>query len=291
MYFNPGTPSALRLSTKLLHSLTTNIHSANALPAYLACAAATPSGLVAKTSLAVPGMLSTRKACVGAGRRGGGSRGVRGGEEVAEPGLWLGGGNFEICSWDRCVWPGPNACVGGGVHSRENLKEKGRCVGVVGVESDREEELVDLGMIWRGGRERCDAVAWRACSRGVKGFCPGMRDVCGPWPGSSGLLGVLKGIILPRRLQRFFEPLGASGTSNSVDPERPSPAKEECRLYAVSCVLGLEDPSTLPSNPRKRFDVGIWLSFLIINRRRPGAGLHGAMEGGCIFSLSASSLW
>jgi len=39
------------------------------------------------------------------------------------------------------------------------------------VDSVRDVELADLGIIWSGGRERAAAVAWRACSRGVMVLC------------------------------------------------------------------------------------------------------------------------
>jgi len=62
-HFNPGTPSALRLSTKLLHSPTTSAHSANARPAYLALVIFSippfPSlGSLAAISRLVPGTLA-----------------------------------------------------------------------------------------------------------------------------------------------------------------------------------------------------------------------------------------
>lgn len=73
--FKPGTPSAFLLSTKLLHSLTTSAHSERARPAYFA---SVPTGCLASTSVAVPGTLTTTKACTGAGRRGGDRRRVCG---------------------------------------------------------------------------------------------------------------------------------------------------------------------------------------------------------------------
>jgi hypothetical protein len=66
--FSVGTPSALLLSIKLLHSITTSDHSASALPAYLASVSV---GLVGVTSLAVAGIWPTSQVCAGAGRRGG----------------------------------------------------------------------------------------------------------------------------------------------------------------------------------------------------------------------------
>lgn len=39
------------------------------------------------------------------------------------------------------------------------------------MDSVRDVELADLGIIWSGGRERAAAVAWRACSRGVMVLC------------------------------------------------------------------------------------------------------------------------
>jgi hypothetical protein len=71
MLFRPGTPSCLLLSTKLLHSLTTSVHSASARPAYFV---SPPPDLFGRTSVAVPGTVPTRNACVGAGRRGGARR-------------------------------------------------------------------------------------------------------------------------------------------------------------------------------------------------------------------------
>lgn len=46
----------------------------------------------------------------------------------------------------------------------------------------------------------------------------------------------------------------------------------------------------IPSKPKKRFGAGGWLSFRIIKSRRPGAGLHGAVDGGSLPALSASCL-
>lgn len=106
------------------------------------------------------------------------------------------------------------------------MKENGLCTGLEGVDSDRDVELADLGFTWRGGRERAAAVARRACSRGVMGLLDEGGEV---WcPGTSG---VLKGMILPRRLHRFLEFAGGSaGMLKSVELERTRPASEEWRL-------------------------------------------------------------
>jgi hypothetical protein len=142
------------------------------------------------------------------------------------------------------------------------------------VDSERDVELTDLGIIWSGGRERAAAVAWRTCSRGVIGLCgEGEEFGC---PVKSG---VLNGIILPRRLQRFLEfAEGSAGMLKSEELERTRPASNELRLNAVSCVP--EVAWTMPSKPRNRLAVGVWLSLRMIKRRRPGAGWHGAIEGG-----------
>jgi len=66
-----GTPSDFRRSMKLLHSLMISPHSASALPAYFASGTV---GFLGETSLTIPGTVLTRKACAGAGRRGGPSR-------------------------------------------------------------------------------------------------------------------------------------------------------------------------------------------------------------------------
>jgi len=68
--FNVGTPSARLLSTKLLHSITNNVHSASDLPEYLAFPACTPGGFILGTSSAVPGTWPISHVCAGAGRRG-----------------------------------------------------------------------------------------------------------------------------------------------------------------------------------------------------------------------------
>lgn len=90
------------------------------------------------------------------------------------------------------------------------------CVGVVGEESERDEELEDLGITWSGGRERAAAVAWRACSKGDIVFCD-VGDELGP---DTAVSEVLNGMILPRRLQRFLEfTEGSAGTLKSVELE------------------------------------------------------------------------
>lgn len=106
------------------------------------------------------------------------------------------------------------------VHSRENLKEKGLWVGLEGLESSREvrEEVDDfLCRVCSGGRIRADAVAWRACSRGVEALCCAEGGLFEPCPGPSGLL---NGIIFPSKLHLLFELAGGSAaTLKSVELE------------------------------------------------------------------------
>jgi hypothetical protein len=94
------------------------------------------------------------------------------------------------------------------------------------VDSERDVGLADFGFIWSGGRERAAAVAWRACSRGVMVLCDE-----GGGLGCPVKSGVLNGIILPRRLQRFLEfAEGSAGMLKSVLLERTRPASDEWRL-------------------------------------------------------------
>lgn len=95
------------------------------------------------------------------------------------------------------------------------------------MDSERDVELADFGFIWSGGRERAAAaVAWRACSSGVMGLC----DEGGEF-GCPAKSGVLNGMILPRRLQRFLELAeGSAGMLKSVELDRTRPASDEWRL-------------------------------------------------------------
>lgn len=112
-HLNAGTPSALLLSTKLLHSPTTRPHSASARPAYFALFPLSmppfPNlGSLAPTSRLMPGTFAEIHAWAGAGRRGGHS--LRSEVEVERPRvcLWCG----SLVGFSKC-WD----------HSRENLKE------------------------------------------------------------------------------------------------------------------------------------------------------------------------
>ena len=162
--------------------------------------------------------------CAGAGKRGGQSRR----SEVDPRSEFLEG--FSKC------------CA----HSRENLKEKARCVDVEGGVS----ESVDEDLACSAGRVRASAVSRRASSRVLVGLVVRGGEAVGESEEK------VEGRILPMKVQRFLlgvlDGEGVSGVSFGVLKSAVSSFRDEYRLYAVFCVVpGVAWAGvTMPSKPR-----------------------------------------
>lgn len=168
------------------------------------------------------------------------------------------------------------------------MKEKTRCVEVAGGVSLS--VLEDLA--WSEGRERAIAVWARASSRVLVGLLV-RGSTAGV--GSGGDVNVV-GSILPMKVQRFL--LGAVGSESVLSLSVVSvvsglarfAAGRDCRFEELGCRPDRpcdEDELTIPSKPRNRLAAGIWLSFRMMSRRLPGAGWHGAVDGGRMRAFSA----
>jgi len=143
------------------------------------------------------------------------------------------------------------------VHSRENLKEKTRCVDVAGGVSLS--VLEDLAC--RGGLERAMAVWRRASSRVLVGL-PNRGSDAGE---GSGVDVKFAGSIFPMKVQRFL--LGALGESvpslrlfSAWSDLASAGGGRDCRFedFGISPDSPCEDAElTIPSKPRNMLAVGI----------------------------------
>jgi hypothetical protein len=143
-----------------------------------------------------------------------------------------------------------------------------------------------------GGPAREAAVAARAVSRSVADLV--LPSVAGRTGDVSWLLDAEEnGESLPK-MDHLLLPgvtgvvgvLGDFRVRDSLDAEAIlSREREEWRL----AMLGIDamEGGTIPSKPKNRPDAGFWLSLRMMKRRRPGAGVHGAEEGGIVWRCSA----
>jgi hypothetical protein len=173
--------------------------------------------------------------CAGAGRRGGQIR--RSEDEKPREFSPLFDGFSKCCA-----------------HSRENLKLKARWVDVAGGVS----ESVDEVLACSGGRARASAVSRRASSRVLVGLIVRGGEVVGDSEEK------VEGRILPMKVQRFLlgvlDGEGVSGVNfGLLMSVVVSSLRDELRLYVVGgMVTGIVWAGvTIPSKPRKRFEVGI----------------------------------
>ena len=143
------------------------------------------------------------------------------------------------------------------VHSRENLKEKTRCVDVAGGVSLS--VLEDLA--WSGGRDRAMAVWSRASSRVLVGLPTRGSDA----DGGSGVDVKVPGSIFPMNVHRFL--LGALGESvpslrlfSVLSDLVTVGGRRDCRFedFGIRPDSPCEDAElTIPSKPRNMLAVGI----------------------------------
>lgn len=126
------------------------------------------------------------------------------------------------------------------------MKEKARWLAVEGGVS----ESVDEDLACSAGRERLSAVSRRASSRVLVGLVVRGGEEVGESEEK------VEGRILPIKVQRFLfgvlDEEGVSSVSFGLSKSIVSSLRDECRLYAVFCVVPdvVWAGVTTPSNPR-----------------------------------------
>ena len=115
-------------------------------------------------------------------------------------------------------------------------------------------------------------------------------SVAGERGSEQGVEELLKGSILFSMPQRRFPPFGAFSAAGGARADVGGDDSARVSLGPGLCdpEEGFEGDDRMLSNERN-IPGGVGWSFLIISRQRPGAGLHGAVEGATRSCFSAHS--